>query len=101
MPSFEIWLLLHYEDIRAPLHRDEVMRRLKHHIQTYEKGAITVFANTREHLAIATQRAQALALKFTAHTTPEPYTGVAELVTLLTTLRGEASALTPLKPPPA
>ena len=101
VPSFELWLLLHYEDIHAPVHRDEVMRRLKHHIPGYEKGASNVFANTREHLAIATQRAQALALKFTAHTAPEPYTGVAELVTLLTALRDKASALTPLKPPPA
>ena len=88
VPSFELWLLLHYEDIRAPLPRDEVMRRLKHHIPTYEKGASTVFANTREHLAIASQRAQTLALKFTAHTAPEPYTGIVNLVELLTTLRG-------------
>jgi hypothetical protein len=32
VPSFELWLLLHFEDIQAPLHRDEVMRRLKQHI---------------------------------------------------------------------
>ena len=32
VPSFELWLLLHYENIPAPLHRDEVMRRLKQHI---------------------------------------------------------------------
>lgn len=30
VPSFELWLLLHYEDIQAPIHRDEVMHRLKH-----------------------------------------------------------------------
>lgn len=32
VPNFELWLLVHYEDIQAPLHRDEVMRRLKQHI---------------------------------------------------------------------
>lgn len=27
VPSFELWLLLHYEGIQAPLHRDEVIQR--------------------------------------------------------------------------
>lgn len=31
VPSFELWLLLHFEDIQAPLQRDEVMQRLKQH----------------------------------------------------------------------
>ncbi|WP_350296782.1 RloB family protein [Limnohabitans sp. Rim8] len=29
VPCFELWLLLHYEDIRHPLHRDEVLTRLR------------------------------------------------------------------------
>ena len=73
MPSFELWLLLHYEDIQAPLHRDEVMRRLKLHIPGYEKGAGKAFATTSEHLAAATQRAERLAARFTADTDPEPF----------------------------
>lgn len=88
VPSFELWLLLHYEDIRAPLHRDEVMQRLKLHIPGYEKGASRAFATTREHLAVATQRAEALAAKFTADTVPEPYTAIVGLVKRLTALRG-------------
>lgn len=88
VPSFELWLLLHYEDIQAPLPRDEVMRRLKQHIPGYEKGAGKAFATTSEHLAVATQRAERLAVRFTAHTDPQPYTAIATLVTLLTTLRG-------------
>lgn len=87
VPSFELWLLLHYEDIQAPLHRDEVMRRLKQHIPGYEKGAGKAFATTSEHLAIATQRAERLAARFTAETAPEPFTAIAGLVALLTTLR--------------
>ena len=87
VPSFELWLLLHYEDIQAALHRDEVMHRLKIRIPGYEKGAWGTFAVTRTDLAIATQRAEALATKFTADTAPEPYTAVVELVKLLTTLR--------------
>lgn len=88
IPSFELWLLLHYEDIQAPLHRNEVMYRLKQHIPDYEKGADKAFATTSEHLAIATQRAERLSARFTADTDPEPFTAIAELVTLLTTLRG-------------
>lgn len=88
IPSFELWLLLHYEDIQAPLHRNEVMYRLKQHIPDYEKGADKAFATTSEHLAIATQRAERLSARFTADTDPEPFTAIAELVTLLTTLHG-------------
>lgn len=88
VPSFELWLLLHFEDIHAPIHREDVMRRLKLHLPGYEKGAGRAFATTRARLDIATQRAQALATRFTAQTDPEPFTAIVELVTLLTTLRG-------------
>lgn len=88
VPSFELWLLLHYEDIRAPIHRDEVMHRLKQHIPAYQKGAGKAFTITRDRPTIGTQRAQALAARFSAYTAPEPYTAIVDLVTLLTTLRG-------------
>ncbi len=87
VPSFELWLLLHYENILAPIHRDEVMRRLKRHIPNYEKGARGAFAITRDRLHIASQHAQALASRFNAYSEPEPYTAIFELVALLTTLR--------------
>ncbi len=87
VPSFELWLLLHFEDIRAPLGRDEVIRRLKLHFPGYDKGARNAFAITRAHLPMATQRAELLAARFTAHTCPEPFTAVVELVKMLTTLR--------------
>ncbi|HRN82651.1 MAG TPA: RloB family protein [Nitrosomonas europaea] len=88
VPNFELWLLLHFEDIQAPLRRDEVMRRLKRHIPDYVKGSDNTFTITREHLAVATQRAEQLAQRFSAHTDPEPFTAVVDLVKLLTTLRG-------------
>lgn len=87
VPNFELWLLLHYEDIRAPIHRDEVMRRLRRHFPGYEKGVAGAFATTRDQLDIATQRARALAEKFNAYSDPEPYTAIVDLVLLLTTLR--------------
>lgn len=87
VPSFELWLLLHYEDILAPRHRDEVLRRLKQHIPGYEKGAGGTFSITSERMETAMQRAQQLAIKFNAYSVPEPYTAIVELVKLLTTLR--------------
>lgn len=87
IPCFELWLLLHYEDIQAPIHRNEVMDLLKQHLPGYDKGAGGAFATTRDRLKTATQRAQSLAARFTAYTAPEPFTALHELVTLLTTLR--------------
>jgi len=86
VPSFELWLLLHFEDIQAPLHRDDVLRRLKRYLPGYEKGAVRVFTTTRERLATAIQRAEALAARNTAYTAPEPYTAVVDLVKRLSTL---------------
>ena len=63
------------------------MRCLKQHIPGYEKGMGKAFASTSEHLAVATQRAERLAARFTADTAPEPFTAIAGLVALLTTLR--------------
>lgn len=89
VPSFELWLLLHYEDIRAQIHRDEVMRRLKTYIPGYAKGEKGAFSITRDLLSVAMRHAQALALKFDARTVPEPFTAISELVELLTQLRSE------------
>jgi hypothetical protein len=87
VPCFELWLLLHYENIQAPIPRDEVLQRLQQHIPGYSKGKADIFAISRERIQIATERAQALAAKFSAHDAPEPYTAISDLVTLLTTLR--------------
>ncbi|QEY16710.1 RloB domain-containing protein [Cellvibrio sp. KY-GH-1] len=87
VPSFELWLLLHFEDVLAPLHRDEVFRRLRQYIPNYEKGANNTFANTSQDIATATERAERLAERFGARTDPEPFTAIVELVQLLTKLR--------------
>ncbi len=88
VPSFELWLLLHFEDVHASLERDEVLRRLKRYLPAYEKGAGGVFAATREHVDTAIQRAKQLAEQHSAYTAPEPYTGMAELIEILMQLRG-------------
>lgn len=87
VPSFELWLLLHFEDIQSPIERCDVMRRLKRHIPQYEKGCENSFALTSCCLDEAYARADSLALRNSGYTHPEPYTAVAHLVRLLTGLR--------------
>ncbi len=87
IPSFELWLLLHFEDVLAPLHRDEVMQRLKQHLPGYDKGAGRSFEATESRLDEAARRARQLAARCVADNDSEPYTGIGELVELLMNLR--------------
>lgn len=87
VPSFELWLLLHFEDIQHPLHRNEVMARLKKYIPQYEKGAGGSYALTKIQLGTASRRAIALAERSTAFIDTEPYTDIYKLVQLLTSLK--------------
>lgn len=86
VPCFELWLLLHYEDIQHPIHRDEVLQRLKNHIPGYNKGAKGYFELTRSQMDVATQRARSLASCTTAHDGQQPYTDVDTLINLLVLL---------------
>jgi hypothetical protein len=72
VPSFELWLLLHYEDIQAPIHRDEVMQRLKRHMPGYAKGTGGAFAITRDRLEAAMQRLKLWPAGFRPTTTVSP-----------------------------
>lgn len=56
-------------------------------MSSYEKGVGNAFATTCDRLETATQRARAMAAKFSPHTDPEPFTAMHELVTMLTTFR--------------
>lgn len=88
VPCFELWLLLHFEEIRAPIGRDEVYQRLRRHLPDYDKGRVGAYAETRERIDQARARATALAERFSPFTEPEPYTGIVELVDNLLALGG-------------
>lgn len=87
IPSFELWLLLHFENVQSQIDRHEVLRRLKKHIPQYEKGCKGTFRMTHEHLRTAFSRAEKLGQSNSAYTHPQPYTAVGNLVQLLTGLR--------------
>ncbi len=87
VPCFELWLLLHFEDVHAPMHRDEALARLKAHLPGYEKGGGGHWMATQARLADATQRAQRLAATTTAHDGTQPFTAMHELVSRLVHLK--------------
>lgn len=86
VPSFELWLLLHFENIQHNIHRHEVLRRLKQHFPGYEKGSTGSYTATKSRFDEAQQRALALAHRFDAHSGTDPYTAVHELVSMLHSL---------------
>jgi len=92
VPCFEIWLLLHFEDVMAPVHRTDVYARLRAHLPGYDKGQGGHFAATRDRLDAATARATARAGLTTAQDGREPYTDMHTLVNLLMNLKDGARA---------
>lgn len=87
VPCFELWLLLHFQNVLAPMHRTVVYQQLRQYLTGYDKGQAGHFAQTCQHLAVATQRAEHLATLTNAHNGVEPYTDMHHLVRLLTTLK--------------
>jgi hypothetical protein len=87
VPCFEIWLLLHFEDVHAFWHRAEVYQRVRGYIPGYEKGSRGVYALTEASLAQASQRAERLRERFNARTGDDPISDVDILVSLLRSIR--------------
>lgn len=87
VPCFELWLLLHFEDVLAPLHRHEALERLKVHLPGYEKGGGGHWQATQARLGDATARARRLAEITNAFDGTQPYTAMHELVSRLVHLK--------------
>lgn len=89
VPCFELWFLLHFEDVLAPIHRADAYLRLDQHLPGYAKGQQGYFERTRPYLDVALGRAAHLAEIHSPYDGYDPYTDVHLLVTLLTTLNLE------------
>lgn len=87
VPCFELWLLLHFEDVHAPLHRHDALARLKAYLPDYEKGGGGHWANTQAHLGHAIERAEYLAAANNPNDGSQPYTAMHELVSRLIHLK--------------
>jgi hypothetical protein len=87
VPCFELWLLLHFEDVQTSIHREAVFKRLRTHISTYEKSMQNLFSLTESNLVTATDRAKVLKRTYQRIPGVDPYTDVHELVDLLRRIR--------------
>lgn len=87
VPCFELWLLLHFVDAHAPLHRNEVYEMLTQHLPDYAKGQGGHWAATKDRREIAHLRAAVRAAATTAHDGAEPFTDMHRLVSLLIHLK--------------
>ena len=74
VPCFELWLLLHFEDVLAPIHRSEVYERLETYLPGYDKGQCGHWAETKGSLDAAIQRAIARAAATNPYDGHEPFT---------------------------
>ncbi len=89
VPCFELWLLLHFTNILAPMHRDEALAKLKKQLIGYEKGNAGTYAATLPNLDAATKRAAVLKQRFSRLPGIEAYTDVHELVGFMKTLKSK------------
>ncbi len=83
VPCFELWLLLHFKDVYAPIHRNQVYSILSRYLPGYEKGQGGHWVATKSWLNDAMQRAQALEKTTTAENGSYPYTEMHQLVSQL------------------
>ncbi len=90
VPCFELWLLLHFENIERSLHNVEILKRLKSHLPSYEKAIVNSFALARHKLDVAHQRARTLIERHTPIDGIQPYTNISLLVTSLIELRNDS-----------
>ncbi len=86
IPCFELWLLLHFENVLDPLHRKEIYPRLKHHLGKYEKGDHGLWSRTKNFICIAEKRAANLAENLAQDNDSGPYTDMHILVNKLLNL---------------
>lgn len=88
VPCFELWLLLHHEDVLDAVHRSDVYARLKKHLPDYEKGHSGYWQRLLPSLAQAQDRAQALAQRHRPEDGKQPCTSMGDLVAYLSRLKG-------------
>lgn len=90
VPNFELWILLHFRDVLAPIHRTEVYAALRHadFYPAYAKNIQTVYQDTKDRLPAANDRATVLRGRFDKYDGNDPYTDVDVLTSELLKIAG-------------
>lgn len=78
VPNFEFWLLLHFKEVLAFMHRTAVYAELRKpsNYPNYAKNSLTVYSDTKGRIPLATQRASHLRTLYNSHSGTDPYTEV-------------------------
>lgn len=84
IPCFEIWLLLHFKDVKAPMHRGDVHKSLCIELPGYDKANLDTYMKTKDDIEDAYERAEKLCDINNPRTSPELYTDVHKLISFLT-----------------
>jgi hypothetical protein len=83
VPCFELWLLIHFAQTQGPIHRDDIVARLKEHWPAYAKNVGNAYATTKGQIDAAKRHAE----QTRKHVGPLPgtdcYTDVDRLVDVL------------------
>lgn len=90
VPNFELWVLLHFRDVLAPIHRNEVYAELRKpaHYPTYAKNSKRVYQDTKGRLPEASGRVVVLRGRFDKHDGNDPYTDADVLTAELLKIAG-------------
>ena len=59
VPCFEVWFLMHFQDVTAWEHRDVILSKLCGHVPGYSKGRAQMYKLTADKILAATARATA------------------------------------------
>jgi hypothetical protein len=86
VPSFEIWLLIHFSQTQGPIHRDVVYFRLKQQWPSYEKNNKNTYKSTKDRLSDANRNASLIRSQFGPLPGDDCYTDVDQLVAVLLNL---------------
>lgn len=86
-PCFELWLLLHFTDIRSLVHRNEIIKNLKNYIKNYEKSSNDIYSQTSMFINDAISRAKNININSSPLSDNSPYTEVVTLVERLFSIK--------------
>lgn len=88
VPCFELWILLHFQDVHAFWHRDDVIAAVSSagRLPGYRKGSTGMYAKTEDRIPEAMARAEYLRTQFDPAIGTDPYTDMDWLVGKLRSL---------------
>jgi hypothetical protein len=83
IPCFELWFLLHFEEINQLFHCSDIIKRLKKHLPQYDKTQGDHYKSTLNHIHEAITRSKRMCKDQTPKNDKQAYTNVYEVIEIL------------------